>query len=76
MPIGAYFKGHGREVLKKMKGNKREFYATAAKQGMKPVSHGSMTMPKDIGAARQAEGEKVGGRFKKGGADVRASSYF
>lgn len=42
MPIQAYFKGHGREVMQKMvakrgaKAGKREFYATANARGMKP----------------------------------------
>lgn len=45
MPIGSYYKGHGREVMSAMKKQygakkgKSVFYATAAKHKMKPGSH-------------------------------------
>ena len=35
------------------------FYRTANKMGMKPTSHGTMTMPKDVGAARQVEANRI-----------------
>ena len=44
MPINAYYKGHGEEVMSKMKkeygdeAGKRVFYATANKKKLKPKS--------------------------------------
>lgn len=52
MPISAYFKGHGREVMASMskgkspKAAKREFYATANKTGMKPGSPKNTKAPR------------------------------
>ncbi len=53
MPINAYFKGHGDEVMSNMtkeygeKKGKSVFYATANKKGVKPMFRGGAVLPYD-----------------------------
>lgn len=70
MPIKKYFGGHGSEVMQQMvaahgeKTGKREFYATANKQGQKPAltptKQNKVQKLKSIKAKK-----KFGGKFAK-----------
>lgn len=76
-PQAEYFHGKGRKVMKDMtarygkKHGKEVFYATANKRGM--TSHGTMTMPKDVGAARQVEANRIATPLCR--TILKASSY-
>ncbi len=84
MPIAKYFKGKGETVMAGMmkkhgeKAGKREFYATANKMGMTPMSHlpkGASQSPKgDLGILREKEGLAAGG-FRDGAA-LKSSGRF
>lgn len=63
MPIGAYFKGHGTEVMSSMKkkyGPKAEqvFYATANKMDMKPKEPKAPAAKGFKAGLEKAKGEK------------------
>ena len=77
-PQAEYFHGRGRKVMKEMKARygkrgKEVFHATANARGMTPKSYGTMTMPKDVGAARQEEANRIATPLCR--TILKASSY-